>query len=167
MLAAASCAPSAQSHVQPPSGQPLACQQGQLQHTAAASAWAMHGLAQHPCAVMDQLCANSSRCPASRDLVLVGDPDKMRQGDPKSVDTGTFLIRNSERSKALLDRLADIADQFQVGLSRPSSGQAPQKVWIVGPGRDEHATLPGHGVTAQAASTLCMHASHACMRAWS
>ena len=50
--------------------------------------------------------------------MLVGDPDKMRQGDPKSLDTGTFLIRNSERSKALLDRLADIADQYQVELSR-------------------------------------------------
>ena len=50
--------------------------------------------------------------------MLVGDPDKMRQGDPKSLDTGTFLIRNSERSKALLDRLADIVDQYQVGLIR-------------------------------------------------
>ena len=45
--------------------------------------------------------------------MLVGDPDKMRQGDPKSVDTGTLLIRNSERSKQLLQQLADVADQFQ------------------------------------------------------
>ena len=47
--------------------------------------------------------------------VLVGDPVKMRQGDPKSVDTGTFLIRNSERSKQLLQQIADVADQFQAG----------------------------------------------------
>lgn len=43
----------------------------------------------------------------------MGDPVKMRQGDPKALDTGTFLIRNSERSKQLLQQLADVADQFQ------------------------------------------------------
>ena len=73
--------------------------------------------------------------------MLVGDPDKMRQGDPKSVDTGTFLIRNSERSKALLNRLADIADQFQVKNVRLSKNP------IVGPGRDGHGSLLGHDVT--------------------
>ena len=51
--------------------------------------------------------------------VLVGDPVKMRKGDPKSLDSGTFLIRNSQRSKQLLQQIADVADQFQASTLLP------------------------------------------------